>query len=112
MTKWLSNDRKVIDRFPPEKRAEAVKEMTINDTLPYERTLGLMLDVEKDVFRFDTNIKEKPTTKRGILSMASSVFDPLGFFCLVFLHPKLLLQRLTREKYDWDTVIDEAASAA
>ena len=112
LTKWLSNDRKVIDSFPPEERAEAVKEMTIDDTLPYERTLGLMLDVEKDVFRFDTNIKEKPTTRRGILSMASSVFDPLGFLCPVFLHPKLLLQRLTREKYDWDTVIDEAASAA
>ena len=50
LTKWLSNDRKVIDSFPPEERAEAVKEMTIDDTLLYERTLGLMLDVEKDVF--------------------------------------------------------------
>ena len=63
LTKWLSNNRKVIDSFPPEERAEAVKEMTIDDTLPYERTLGLMLDVEKDVFPFGTNIKKAKNEK-------------------------------------------------
>ena len=42
--------------------------------------------------------------------MASSIFDPLGFLCAVFLHPKLLLQQLTREKLDWDQEIDEEAA--
>ena len=43
MAKWLSNDRKLIESFPQEERAEAVQEMSIDDKLPYERTLGLML---------------------------------------------------------------------
>ena len=93
-----------------EERAYAVKELSIDDKLPYERTLGMMLDVQEDTFRFNTNIDEKPTTRRGILSMASSIFDPLGFLCAVFLHPKLLLQQLTREKLDWDQEIDEEAA--
>ena len=41
--------------------------------------------------------------------MASTIFDPLGFLSPVILHPKLLLQRLTREKLDWDETIDENA---
>ena len=41
--------------------------------------------------------------------MASSIFNPLGFFSPVILHPKLLLQRLTREKLDWDDQIDDDA---
>ena len=44
------------------------------------------------------------------MSMASSIFDPLGFLCVVFLHPKLLLQQLTGEKLDWDQEIDEEAA--
>ena len=109
LTKWLSNDRKLIESFPREERAEAVKEMSIDDKLPYERTLGLMLDIEADVFRFNTGIKEQPTTRRGILSMASSIFDPIGFLSPVFLIPKLILQRLTREKVGWDESISAEA---
>ena len=54
-----------------------------------------MLNIEKDSFHYNTNIPEKPMTRRGILSMASTIFDPLGFLSPVILHPKLLLQRLT-----------------
>ena len=105
----MSNERKVIESFEKDERADAVKELSIDDTLPNERTLGLMLNIEQDEFHYNTNIPEKPMTRRGILSMASTIFDPLGFLSPVILHPKLLLQRLTREKLDWDDTIDEIA---
>ena len=38
-----------------------------------------------------------------------AIFNPLGFLSPVILHPKLLLQRLTREKLDWDDQIDDDA---
>ena len=86
-----------------------VKELSIDDSLPNERTLGLMLNIEEDAFYYNTQIPEKPMTRCGILSMASTIFDPLGSLSPVILHPKLLLQRLTREKLDWDDTIDENA---
>ena len=98
LTKWLSNERKVIESFPIDERADQVKELTLDDSLPNERTLGLMLNIQEDTFYYNTQIPEKPMTRRGILSMASTIFDPLGFLSPVILHPKLLLQRLTREK--------------
>jgi len=53
-----------------------VKELNIKcDTLPTERALGVSLFVETDAFGF---IKEKPCTRRAILSVAGSVYDPLG----------------------------------
>lgn len=45
-----------------------------------------------------------------MLSAAQSVFDPISFFSLVTLLPKLLLQELWSEKINWDTVIDDKRS--
>ena len=95
--------------FPIDERADQVKELSLDDSLPNEQTLGLMLNIEEDAFYYNTRIPEKPMTRRGILSMASTIFDPLGFLSPIILHPKLLLQRLTREKLDWDDQIDDDA---
>ena len=48
------------------------------------------------------SIKEKPLTRRGLLSAVSSLFDPLGFMAPVELIAKLLLQDLCWKKLAWD----------
>ena len=35
--------------------------------------------VDSDTLSFDVHLEARPATQRGILSMVSSVFDPLGF---------------------------------
>ena len=42
----------------------------------------------------------KPATKRGILSLVSSVFDPLGILSPSLLDPKLIIQELWKSKAD------------
>ena len=47
--------------------------------LPVERMLGLVWQAKNDKFTFTTTVENMPITKRGILSTACMLFDPLGF---------------------------------
>ena len=76
-----------------------------------ERALGVQWNVIADSFTFNFTPLEAPATKRGILKIASSLFDPLGFLTPFTLKAKLLLQELWRKKYEWDDEIDENMAA-
>ena len=73
--------------------------------LPSERALGVLWKVETDTFGFDTSRKEKPDTQRGLLSITSSVYDPLGFVSPFVLKAKMIFQSLCRLKIGWDDPI-------
>lgn len=86
MNKWLSNHRSVLAIIPEEERAKEVKTLNLDrDKLPMERALGTQWDVESDTFTFSTVLKSQPTTRRGILSVVNSIYDPLGFLAPVVL---------------------------
>nr|XP_054773349.1 uncharacterized protein LOC129281437 [Lytechinus pictus] len=106
LTKWISNSPSVLGSVPEEERAKEVKGLDLNvDALPVERALGLTWDVDEDCFLYKFAPKEKPITRRGILSVLSSVYDPLGYACPFTLKAKLVLQELTRCKLGWDEQI-------
>ncbi|XP_039608848.1 uncharacterized protein LOC120528780, partial [Polypterus senegalus] len=48
----------------------------------------------------------KPATRRGILSVVSSVYDPLGFLAPALLPAKLILRDLCKEKFGWDEEVE------
>lgn len=104
LTKWLSNSRKVIESIPESERAESVKEICLNK-LPVERALGVQWNVESDTFGFKIVVKDRPTTRRGLLSIVASVYDPLGFAAPYILPAKAVLQDLCRAKIGWDDTI-------
>ncbi|XP_061191724.1 uncharacterized protein LOC133199952 [Saccostrea echinata] len=80
ISKWISNNRDVMMSIPISERAKEVKGLDLDyDALPIERALGVQWCVESDVFCFNIEVNKKPLTRRGILSMISSVFDP--WFC-------------------------------
>eukprot|EP00057_Strongylocentrotus_purpuratus_P002697 XP_003725052.1 PREDICTED: uncharacterized protein LOC100888496 [Strongylocentrotus purpuratus] len=106
LTKWMSNELEVLSSIPEPERAKSIVNLDLDD-LPIERTLGVLWNVSSDSFEFQVNIKEKPTTRRGILSAVSSLYDPLGFLAPFILRAKLLLQSLCRRGLDWDEKVDE-----
>ena len=106
LTKWISNSRKVIDSIPLSERAGSVKDLLL-DQLPIERALGVRWDVESDTFGFKITVKDRPATRRGILSVVSSVYDPLGFAAPFTLPAKTLLQDLCRKNLGWDDPISD-----
>ena len=85
-----------------------MKTLDLNyDELPIERTLGVQWCVDSDTFRFCITIKDKPLTRRGILSIVS-IYDPLGFAAPFTLKAKKLLQDLWKdEKLGWDNELPE-----
>ncbi|XP_070549476.1 uncharacterized protein [Ptychodera flava] len=50
-------------------------------------------------------MKDKPATRRGILSIVSSVFDPLGMAASAVLTAKIKLQDLCKQKLGLDEEI-------
>ena len=106
LTKWISNSRRVLEAIPEAERAKEVKSLDLSKVdLPVERALGVKWCVETDSFGFDVDFKLKPPTRRGILSVVSSVYDPLGLISSFVLSAKQLLQDLCRVKLEWDSPI-------
>lgn len=75
--------------------------------LPKERALGVEWDVLEDTIGFKTQVKEKPPTRRGMLSVTSSVYDPLGIAAPFVLLAKLILQDLCKRQLTWDEEMPE-----
>ena len=102
----------MLAEVPGPERASSVVNLDIED-LPTECALGLKWNVEADKFVWEVldkvqrQLEGKSMTRRGILSIVSSLFDPLGFFAPYIMKAKLLLQALCRKKLGWDNVIDE-----
>ena len=82
LTKFLSNNRRVLAEIPIEKRASPSLDLDL-DELPVNRALGIRWNIETDMSRFKVLDLNKPNTLRGMLSTIASVFDPLNFAALV-----------------------------
>lgn len=98
LREWKSNSKEFMERTPQED----------HDTTPVTiRVLGIEWDTENDNLRIkQSSIESKNIyTKREILKITASIYDPCGFAAPVTLPAKLLLQDLWRLKVKWDEVI-------
>ncbi len=98
-----SLERKAIAE---EDRSKNLSKLNLDrDELPVERALGLQWCVQSDTFNFKTVCKARMPTRRGILSVISSVYDPLGYLAPLTLPVKFILQELCRTNHGWDDEI-------
>ncbi|XP_066910989.1 uncharacterized protein [Clytia hemisphaerica] len=108
LTKFHSNSRSVIESIPPEERSKSLKDLDMTtDTIPNERALGMQWCPERDVFTYKVQFKEKPSTRRGVLSTVSSMYDPLGLISPFLLEGKKILQEICANKHGWDEPLTE-----
>ena len=111
LTKWVSNSRRVLSCIPADERAAEVKDLDLSkDALPTERALGVQWCTDTDTFKFRVNVPERPITRRGILSIVNSVYDPLGLLAPGILPAKLILRELCQEKLSWDEDVGDIHS--
>ncbi|CAH8633785.1 unnamed protein product [Schistosoma guineensis] len=106
LKKWVTNSEEVRAILPDVCKEQSLIEMSTDyDTT--HRTLGVEWDFKQDVFKFYFDAPERPPTRRSILSIVSSLFDPLGLIAPVCLNAKLLLQKLCRSQIGWDQPLNE-----
>ena len=93
--KVVSNSVEVMEAFPNEDRGSGVRDLDLRcDSLPAQHSLGVYWNLGEDTFTFKVNLPDKPFTRRGVLSVVNSIYDPLGLAVPVLLEGKLLLQQL------------------
>ena len=99
LREWTSNSKELLKTIPKD------------DQLTQEKVkiLGLIWDVEQDLIyiqgikcQIENSDNSRNITKRIILKMVASIFDPLGLLCPTTLKAKLFIQQLWKEKYGWD----------
>lgn len=97
-----------MQAFEPSDLATGIKDLSQeNDTLPAQRNLGLCWDINMDTFTFKLAINGKPYTRRDVLSVINSIFDPLGLAAPVTIKGRLLLRELANVVQDWDAPLPE-----
>ena len=80
-----------------------MKDLDLNrEVLPVEQALGVTWNLESDAFAVKTLVQRKPSTKRGLLSVVSSTYDPLGIISPFTIKAKLLFQDECRRTESWD----------
>lgn len=104
LREWNSNSDEFLDSVPPIFRSKEMQHMKV---------LGLNWNRVKDSLNLRFNLADKDldkiNTKREVLRLVASIFDPCGFSVPLVLPAKLFLQDLWHQKVEWDTKLDEAA---
>ena len=106
LTKLLSSSSKVIQTVPEEERLKSLQNsMPLNG--PRGRILKINWNVSFDQFFFKVDLPDAPITKRGILGVTNSFYDPLRFVSPVVLLARLIYNKICQDKLGWDEPIKE-----
>ncbi|XP_062534843.1 uncharacterized protein LOC134204024 [Armigeres subalbatus] len=115
MRNWVSNSTGVLQRLG-EMAEQKILSFDCSQEEKQQRVLGIAWEPKKDVFIFSTSwhsdlapyvFEELRPTKRIILRIVMSLFDPLGLLAPFLIHGRMLIQDLWRRGLDWDTKVSD-----
>jgi len=111
LRKWISNDNDVLQSIDDDLKAyDNVWDVPLQDSC---KALGLRWHPGADVFGYQVNfdIKNVPATKRSILSVIASLYDPLGLLAPTVVKAKMIMQKIWRLGVDWDAPVSDEIKA-
>ena len=103
--RWSTNSEVVWQSLNPELRSE--EPVNIDTKEHTERTLSVFWSPTTDELTFRPKVKDVPATKRTVLSILMSVYDPLGLLACWLIRARILLQDLWKLNLDWDESIPD-----
>ena len=91
----MSNNKQVLASIPEEEHRKGALDHDLEfGMLPTEKALGVYWNTEEDNIGFEVRLKYKPNTKRGMLSVVSSIYAPLGLVSPFILGGRQIVQKL------------------
>lgn len=105
-----------VSNFLNECDTSASKKLLDLESSSSEKILGMIWDTKDDHFKFELKFSRVPEavvngvrrpTKRELLSVTMSVFDPFGLLCNVTVHLKVMIQDLWRLRIEWDEEVPD-----
>ncbi|KAK3102368.1 hypothetical protein FSP39_010852 [Pinctada imbricata] len=104
--KFISNNVNVIKSISPSERAADIEDKDLSlERLPTERALGIKWCVKEDAFKFNNDVKDVSPTRRNMLSVVASLFDPLGLLAPFILIGKRILQEMCKSGVSWNDLL-------
>ena len=100
---WFDN----LISIPADKMRTGVKDLNLLGDVRVENPLGIQWNIAKDYFYLNIKIKRRNLTKRVMLSIISSTYDPLGFTGPFVLEGMQPLQNLCNQNVQWDETVNE-----
>ena len=111
---WFQTDQiyqqypDVLSAIPEEDRKVGVKDQDLlTGKVPEERALGVLWNTDNDTLCFNIDIMDKSLTRRGLLAMLSSIYDPLVLVSPFLLKGRKIIQELCKDSFQWDHPIPE-----
>jgi len=112
MTKWVSTSPKVLDTVTSNPGITAEVDLDF-DNCPTSRVLGIHWLVKEDRLTFrKTERTFRNITKRNLLSLLCSLYDPLGILTPFVMRGRVLVQMLWMGKVGWDDDIEPNMKAS
>ncbi|VDI19287.1 Hypothetical predicted protein [Mytilus galloprovincialis] len=105
--KFASNSKVVMNALEPGDLAKGLVDMDFEKDSPTQRSLGLLWDLGSDTFKFSISNETKSATRRGILSVVNSLYDPMGFISPITVQGKIILRKIVSSTFDWDDPLPE-----
>ena len=111
LKKWIANSDAVTNAIPEDLRSISnTKQVEVEPSKEGSSVLGLQWTITDDSLQFCRGTSkevETPITQRKILSLVSSVFDPLGLFVTFSVHMRRLLKSIwTKNGQQWDNSVE------
>ncbi|XP_055584836.1 uncharacterized protein LOC129737701 [Uranotaenia lowii] len=110
---WQSNSIEVLREISNESE-NSTKRFSVDGVTATERVLGMVWRPSPDVFVFENVFRDDLQTlltghiiptKRQVLQVVMSLFDPLGIIAAFTIHGKILMQDIWRSGVNWDESI-------
>ena len=112
LTGFVSNSRDLLKTIPCEKLSKSLKPPNLDCHLPESRALGLLWNANCDTFGIQIKIEKKVLTKRNILSILCTIYDPLFIISPAVISAKFIFQQACQLNVGWDEPLPESLQAS